>query len=243
MHNWFEVKVTYEKILENGMQGKVTESYLFDALSYTEAEARAIEEMRPFISGEFTISDIKRARISELFFNENGDRFYKIKVYFITLDEKSGSERKTAATMMAQASTLKEAIAILEGGMKGTMADYVIASVIETQLVDVYPYFPKKEETENSEEIKESEYFNESDEFYKKAVRLVRKHNTASVPLFVSCLFIGFNNAEKLMKSLTHYKVFEIKEWIDEFTDEDTGESTTVNRREIIVNPDYKLPE
>ena len=135
MHNWFECKVSYEKMLENGMQKKVTEPYLVDALSFTEAEARIIEEIRPFITGEFTVTDIKRARLSELFFNENGDRFYKIKVYFITLDEK-----KTAAQMLAQATTLKEAIAVLEDGMKGTLADYTIASVTETQLMDVFPF-------------------------------------------------------------------------------------------------------
>ena len=134
MHNWFECKVSYEKMLENGMQKKVTEPYLVDALSFTEAEARIIEEIRPFITGEFTVTDIKRARLSELFFNENGDRFYKIKVYFITLDE------KTAAQMLAQATTLKEAIAVLEDGMKGTLADYTIASVTETQLMDVFPF-------------------------------------------------------------------------------------------------------
>lgn len=139
MHNWFECKISYEKIMENGMQKKVTEPYLVDALSFTEAEARIIEEVHPFISGEFTVTDIKRARLSELFFNENGDRFYKIKVYFITLDEKSGAEKKTAAQMLAQASTLKEAIDVLEEGMKGT-ADYTIASVTETQLIDVFPF-------------------------------------------------------------------------------------------------------
>lgn len=127
-------------MLENGMQKKVTEPYLVDALSFTEAEARIIEEIRPFITGEFTVTDIKRARFSELFFNENGDRFYKIKVYFITLDEKSGAEKKTAAQMLAQASNLKEAIGVLEEGMKGTLADYTIASVTETMLMDVFPF-------------------------------------------------------------------------------------------------------
>ena len=73
------------------------------------------------------IKDIKRAKLSEIFFNENGDRFYKIKVYFITLDEKSGAEKKTAAQMLTQASNLKEAIEVLEKGMKGTLADYEIA--------------------------------------------------------------------------------------------------------------------
>lgn len=140
MHNWFECKVTYEKMMENGMQKKVTEPYLVDALSFTEAEARIIEEIQPYITGDFTVADIKRAKISELFFNEAGDRFFRIKVYFITLDEKSGAEKKTAATMLAQACSLKEAIAVLEEGMKNTMADYSIASVSETMLMDVFPF-------------------------------------------------------------------------------------------------------
>ena len=140
MHNWFECKISYEKIQENGMQEKVNEPYLVDALSFTEAEARIIEEVRPFISGEFTVADIKRARLSEIFFNENGDRYYKIKVYFITLDEKTAMEKKTAVQMLAQASNLKDAIAVLEDGMKGTLADYTIASVTETQIIDIFPF-------------------------------------------------------------------------------------------------------
>ena len=140
MHNWFECKVSYEKIMEDGKQKKVTEPYLVDALSFTEAEARIIEELTPFISGEFVIKDIKRAKLSEIFFNENGDRFYKIKVYFITLDEKSGAEKKTSAQMLTQASNLKEAIEVLEKGMKGTLANYEIASVTETALMDIFPY-------------------------------------------------------------------------------------------------------
>jgi hypothetical protein len=122
------------------MQKKVTEPYLVDALSFTEAEARIIEEIRPYITGEFTVTDIRRARFSEIFFNESGDRFYRIKVFFITLDEKSGAEKKSASQMLAQASSLKDAIAVMEDGMKGTMADYTIASVAETALLDVFPY-------------------------------------------------------------------------------------------------------
>ena len=95
MHTWFECKIRYEKLMENGMNKKVTEPYLVDALSFTEAEARIIEEMTPFITGEFTVSDIKRANYSELFPSEeeSADRWFKCKLIFITLDEKSGAER------------------------------------------------------------------------------------------------------------------------------------------------------
>ena len=142
MHTWFECKIRYEKVMENGMNKKVTEPYLVDALSFTEAEARIIEEITPFISGEFTVSDIKRANYSELFFCEEdaADRWFKCKLVFITLDEKSGAEKKTSTQVLVQAADLRDAVKKLDEGMKGTMADYVIASVAETALMDVYPY-------------------------------------------------------------------------------------------------------
>lgn len=142
LHNWFECKIRYEKVMENGMNKKVTEPYLVDALSFTEAEARIIEEITPFISGEFTVSDIKRANYSELFFCEEdaADRWFKCKLFFITLDEKSGAEKKTSTQVLVQAADLRDAVKKLDEGMKGTMADYVIASVAETALMDVYPY-------------------------------------------------------------------------------------------------------
>jgi hypothetical protein len=140
MNNWFECKISYEKMVDNGMPSRVAELYLVDALSFTEAEARIIEEIRPYISGDFIVAGIKRARLSELFFHPSGDRYYRMKVFFVTLDEKNGTEKKTAVQMLAQASTVREAIDVVEEGMKGTMADYVIASVTETLLVDVFPF-------------------------------------------------------------------------------------------------------
>ena len=152
MHTWFECKIRYEKVMENGMQKKITEPYLVDALSFTEAEARIIEEMTPFISGEFTVSDIKRANYSELFpsDDESADRWFKCKLIFITLDEKSGAEKKTSTQVLVQAADLRDAVKKLDEGMKGTMADYQIASIAETAIVDVYPY--SAEESNNSEE-------------------------------------------------------------------------------------------
>ena len=140
MHNWFECKISYEKTMEDGSQKKVAEPYLVDAISFTEAEMRIIKEMRPFISGEFMVMDIKRARYSEIFFNANGDRYYRSKINLITLDEKSGVEKKTAVQMLAQASSIQDAIRMIESGMKGTLSDYEIASITETALMDVFPF-------------------------------------------------------------------------------------------------------
>lgn len=149
MHTWFTCKIRYEKTLDSGMNKKVTEAYLMDALSYTEAEARIIEEITPFISGEFTVSDITRANYSELFASdeEAADRWFKCKLLFITLDEKSGAEKKTSTQVLVEAADLRDAVKKLDEGMKGTMADYQIASVTETPIMDVYPY----EETNGKE--------------------------------------------------------------------------------------------
>lgn len=146
MHTWFECKIRYEKIMDNGMNKKVTEPYLVDALSFTEAESRIIEEMVPFISGEFTVSDIKRASYSELFPSEEeaADRWFKCKLVFITLDEKSCTEKKTSTQVLVQAADLRDAVKKLDEGMKGTVSDYQMASVAETAIMDVYPYSAEK---------------------------------------------------------------------------------------------------
>jgi len=146
MHTWFECKIRYDRVAENGMNKKVTEPYLVDALSFTEAEARIIEEITPFISGEFTVADIKLAKYSEIFEDETGDRWYKCKLAFLTLDEKSGAEKRITTNVLVQASDLREAVKNLDEGMKGTMADYVIVSVSETAIMDLYPYATKPDE-------------------------------------------------------------------------------------------------
>ena len=142
LHSWFECKIRYEKTMENGMTKKITEPYIVDALSFTEAEARIIEEVTPFISGEYTFADIKRANFSEIMFadEEKADRWFKCKLSFITLDEKSGNEKKTSSNVLVQAADLRDAVKKLDVAMKGSMADYIISSMAETAIMDVYPY-------------------------------------------------------------------------------------------------------
>lgn len=138
MAQWIEVRARYDKMMENGSVKKVTEPYLADALSCTEAEARVTEELTPFISGDFRISSVVTTKISEIFWDASGDRFYKVKVNFITLDEKTATEKRTATYILVQASSFKEAYDNFIDGMKGTMADYEIEAITETKLVDVY---------------------------------------------------------------------------------------------------------
>ena len=124
------------------MQKKVSESYVVDALSFTEAEKRIMEEMSSYISGEFTIKDIKIAPYKEIFFSDDelADRWYKAKLEFITIDEKTEKEKRSAVNYLVQAGTLKGAVGNIESVMGTTMIDYVIASVTETKLMDVFEY-------------------------------------------------------------------------------------------------------
>lgn len=94
MSTWFECKVRYDKIQENGSAKKVNEPYLVDALSFTEAEARIIEEVTPYISGDFSVSAVKRTNFTEIFWDDTADKWYHVKVSFITLDEKTAVERR-----------------------------------------------------------------------------------------------------------------------------------------------------
>lgn len=139
---WFECKVRYDKTMENGLSKQVTETYLVDALSFTEAERRFIEEIEPFMGGEFTVTDIRRTKIAELFESNDGlaDRWFKCKVAFITLDEKTGAEKRANQMMMIQAIDLRDAVKALDKAMEGTLGDYVIVSVAESPVMDVYRY-------------------------------------------------------------------------------------------------------
>lgn len=133
--NWFEVKVKYGETFENGVFKKVSEWYLVDAETCTEAEARSIESLA-FADSELEVKDIRSAAYNEVFLGQ-GEKFYKVKVSFITLDKKSGAEKQTNSYTLVQADDLREAIKNLDEQMDGTICDYRILSVQETSIVDV----------------------------------------------------------------------------------------------------------
>lgn len=148
MNYWFECKVSYERQADAVGMKKVSETYLVDALSFTEAEKRIIEEVSPFVSiGELEVVNIRRARIAELFLHLDGDvnRYYRAKVNFITVDEKTGNEKRTASTMIIRADTLQEAAVELAAQMDSTLATYEIAAITETQILDIFQHVPAKQ--------------------------------------------------------------------------------------------------
>ena len=138
MANWFECKAQFDKMMENGSLKKVTEPYMVDALSFTEAEARIIDELTPFVSGGLEIKAVKKTRIGEIFWDDSADKWYLVKVAFITIDEKTAAEKKQISQILVAASDFKGAYDNFMEGMKGTMADFDIVSINETPIMDVY---------------------------------------------------------------------------------------------------------
>ena len=138
--NWFLCKIRYEKTMEDGLQKKVTEQYVVDAVSFTEAEARITEQMASYISGEFEVAEIDRCVWNEVFFSENAeaDKWYKAKLQFITIDEKTEKEKKTSVYYLVQAESFEAARQNIDEVMAGSMLDYVISSVSETKIIDVF---------------------------------------------------------------------------------------------------------
>lgn len=138
MAMYFECKLRYEKMQENGVVKKVTESYIVDSMSFTEAEERITREMLPYISGDFSVVAIKRTKIAEIFHDEEADKWWLVKVNFITLNEKTGKEKKTTSLILVQANDSDSAQKNFIEGMKGTVADFEIAGINETAYIEVF---------------------------------------------------------------------------------------------------------
>ena len=136
--NLFECKVAYHKIVENGLQKKVTDTFMVDALSFTEAEARVIEEVTPYGSGDMDVASVKKTKISEIFRDDTADKWYLVKVAFITFDEKTAVEKRAISQILTAGANFKNAYDNFMEGMSGTMADFEIVSITETPILDVY---------------------------------------------------------------------------------------------------------
>ena len=142
---WFECKIRYEKTMEDGLPKKVSEVYVVDALSFSEAEERIIEEMSSYISGEVEIVDVKIAPYREVFFADNNlaDQWFKAKLSFITIDERTDKEKRTSMMYLVNAGNISSAINNIGEVMSGTMIDYVTTSISATKIFDVFEYKKK----------------------------------------------------------------------------------------------------
>lgn len=159
--NWFETKISYQKTMEDGQEKLVTELYAVDALSFAEAEAAITEEMSSYISGEFEVKNITPTTYHEIFFSDMDadDRWYKAKLQFITIDEKTAKEKRSNVYYLVQGSSLPCAVKYIGEVMGQTMTDYVIASLTETSIMDVFEHNKalKKSEVDDKPEYENDE--------------------------------------------------------------------------------------
>lgn len=142
MSKYFEVGVRYEKTQEDGTAKKVTETYLIDALSFSEVEKRITEEMEAYISGEFSVVTEKITNIADVVNTDDvlAEKFYKVKFSIITVDEKTGKEKKQAQLIVVKASSNDDARDRYKQYYKDIPVDLVLEAVSETKYIDYIPY-------------------------------------------------------------------------------------------------------
>ena len=139
---WFETKVRYEKTMDDGREKNVTEVFVVDALSFTEAEEKITEEMSAYTSGETFIKAITRATYSEVFFSEDNedDRWYRAKLAFLSIDERTEKEKRTNVVYLVQAASLDKARAYVKEVTDKTTIDYEVVSISETPVLDIFEH-------------------------------------------------------------------------------------------------------
>ena len=149
---FYATKVRYQKTMDNGCEKMVTEQYLVDALSFTEAEMSITEEMSVYISGEFGVSNLGKATYHEIFFSDidEDDKWYKAKLSFITLDEKTGKEKRNNVNYLVQAKSLARALRYIEETMDATLQDYDVVGISLTSVMDVFEHHKVKQEATES---------------------------------------------------------------------------------------------
>lgn len=141
MQTWFEVKAKYVKIDDEGRERKVSETYLVDGVSCTDAEARLTAELQTMIRGEFTIGKVVTSNIVEIFPHEYGEWWWKAKISIVTIDEHSGKEKKINNYFLVAANDLKQALQRLKEGLSYILVPYQVTSISISPIVDVFPYF------------------------------------------------------------------------------------------------------
>ncbi|MFY9153142.1 MAG: DUF4494 domain-containing protein [Prolixibacteraceae bacterium] len=141
MQTWFECKVKYVKVDDDGRERKVSEAYLVDAVTFTDAETRIIQQLQTMVRGEFIIDNIKKSNIIEIFPHEEGEWWYKAKIAIVTIDENAGKEKKINNYFLVAADDIKQALQRLEEGLSYVLVPYQTTSIAVCNIIDVFPYF------------------------------------------------------------------------------------------------------
>ncbi len=139
MNNWFQSKISYTKEDEKGFIKKISETYLVDALSYTEVEKRLYELLTPYIKN-FDITTVARAKYTDVFHFEDADIWYRVKMSFELIDINNGSSKMATNTILLTATTVEQALERLNEKMKTMVVDYEITEILKTNILEIFPY-------------------------------------------------------------------------------------------------------
>lgn len=137
----YECGVRLYKIQPNGQPKKVTELYLVDALTFTEAEARIIEKVKGEVSEDVEVISLKITNYSEVV-TGNGDaderdRWFRVKVNYYP-ESANGAPKKVPSYYILNADSMDDAHKVLADFLRGTVTDYDVATLDETRVIDVY---------------------------------------------------------------------------------------------------------
>lgn len=145
MQTWFESKAKYMKVSESGRETMVTENFLLDAVSFTDAESRMIRQMQQMVKGgEFSVVDIKKSKIAEIFPFDEGEWWFKVTINLVTIDEEAGKEKKLRTYYLIMADDIKQALDRLDESLSYLVIPYVVTSIAVSTIVDVFPYDPSE---------------------------------------------------------------------------------------------------
>ena len=139
---WFECKVKYQKIDEDGRERQVTENFLLDGVSFTDAETRITAQIQTMVKGGFSISDIRKSKIAEVFPYENGEWWYKVTINLVTIDEDAGKEKKLRTLYLVQADDIQEALTRIGESLSFLIVPFVVSAINVSLIADVFPYVP-----------------------------------------------------------------------------------------------------
>ncbi len=156
MNSWYTVKVKYTKEFQDGTLKRVTEPYLVNSVSFTDAEARIYQEVGEFIRGEFLVTSIAKTDFADIFQYDDTDIWYKCKVSYVSEDADSGKEKKVNNNFLVSAANARDAYDRIEESLKGLMVTYEIPNIALTQIVEIFPYVAMEgEELVGAEEEEE----------------------------------------------------------------------------------------
>lgn len=150
---FFEVIMRTQETQEDGTVKMVKKTIVVDAVSFADAEAKAIREMAQYVN-DIEVININPAQYGEVFTSDiaKDDRFYKCKLSLISIDERTSKEKRIKVVYLVQAGSTNTAQSYIDNEiMGGSLIDFEITSITGTPIIDAFFYDGEKANEANKE--------------------------------------------------------------------------------------------